>query len=102
MIKIKSGVSLKLMTPQMAIAALVVAQVYDAHQINECVITSGSDGKHSKNSLHYKGLALDFRTRDIKTVIYRKLIAQEIRDALGSDFDVVVESDHIHVEFDVK
>jgi len=102
MIKIKSGVSLKLMTPQMAIAALVVAQVYDALQINECVITSGSDGKHSKNSLHYKGLALDFRTRDIKTVIYRKLIAQEIRDALGSDFDVVVESDHIHVEFDVK
>lgn len=62
-----------------------------------CVITSALDGKHSKGSLHYKGLALDFRTR---TLDDPQALATALATALGDDYDVVLEGDHLHVEYD--
>ena len=61
------------------------------------IVTSGFDGKHSATSLHYKGLAVDLRTRD-----FTDEWARYLRNALGSGWDVVVEPDHIHVELDRK
>ena len=63
--------------------------------MGEMVVTSGKDGKHGENSLHYKGRAVDLRTRD-----FTDIWATKLRMALGKGWDVVVESDHIHVELD--
>ena len=66
-----------------------------------CVVTSGTDGQHGKYSKHYVGQALDFRTRDIKLEL-RPTLVKMVKEALGQDFDVVLESDHLHVEYDPK
>lgn len=66
------------------------------------VITSLNDGRHGTNSRHYLGLALDVRTRNLTggeaTVLFEK--AKQILDPQG--YDTVLETDHIHCEFDPK
>ena len=95
---IKHGVDLRGLSPQMAIAYTIACRCYEQY---DCVITSASDGKHGPNSLHYKGQALDLRTRHLNgqglQAVYHKL-----KESLGEQFDVVLESDHIHVEWDPK
>jgi len=63
------------------------------------VITSARDGKHMPTSLHYKGRALDLRTFFFSP-LQRQEFHWELQNALGSDFDVLLEKDHIHYEFD--
>jgi len=96
MLKFKDGVPLKGLKPQMLNCVDICNDVFHK-QGADCTITSTTDGKHMKKSLHYKGLAIDLRTWHLNDV---ESIAAKLRDALGKDFDVVVESDHIHVELD--
>jgi len=102
-IALKAGVSLRNLQPQALLAAIVADQVFAAHAVwhpggeRLCVITSANDSKHKPNSLHPKGLALDIRTR---TVANAEVLAEIIGHHLGPDFDVIAESDHIHVEWD--
>lgn len=65
----------------------------------ELVVTSGLDGVHSPGSLHYYGLALDFRTRYFDEH-QAAAAADALSDVLGEKFDVVLHSTHIHVELD--
>lgn len=95
---IKNGVDLRGLTPQMAIAYTIACRCYGQY---DCVITSASDGKHGPNSLHYNGQALDLRTRHINGQGLQ-LVVDKLKEALGSQFDVVLESDHIHLEYDPK
>lgn len=67
----------------------------------DVTITSGSDGAHSSNSKHYTNEALDFRTRELTATDIVKL-AQETKKRLGKEYDVVIERDHIHIEYDPK
>jgi hypothetical protein len=59
------------------------------------------DGKHTAGSLHYSGAAIDVRTRDFPPEALPRLIAR-IKACLGDDFDVLLETDHIHLEFQPK
>jgi len=61
-------------------------------------ITSGNDGKHMKNSLHYKNKAIDIRTKDMKYPIGTTL---RIRKILGKNYTVLLEADHIHIEYEL-
>jgi uncharacterized protein YcbK (DUF882 family) len=97
MISLKLGVSLKKLQSQMAAAIPMVAAVYAKYKY-DTVITSGDDGKHSMNSLHYVGRALDFRIRHVKSDDIGP-IAAELRQALPG-YDVVRETTHIHIEYD--
>lgn len=105
MIRIKEGVDLRELQPQMVLAAVVAAPVFKAHG-HDVTITSAFDGKHMANTLHSrdgKCRALDLRT--VTAGIPAKeaeTIGAGLRLALGKQFDVVVEKDHIHVEFDPK
>ena len=65
------------------------------------VVTSITDGTHMDGSLHYKGQAVDIRTRDIATPVLN-LIVKNIKESLGADYDVVLERDHLHLEYDPK
>ena len=65
-------------------------------------VTSANDGRHSDKSLHYKNQAFDIRIFNIIGDVHReaKEWAERMQAALGPDYDVVYEKDHIHVEYD--
>lgn len=81
----------------MMVAELIHRQLFG----RDITITSISDGKHATNSLHYKGLAFDCRTRNLSAADAR-MFASALETALGSDYDVVLEESHCHVEYDPK
>lgn len=70
-------------------------------------ITSTTDGTHMAGSKHYNGEAIDVGIRSSSTfqffskAIQIALVAA-IKAVLGADYDVVLESDHIHIEYDPK
>jgi hypothetical protein len=102
MLRLKSTVGLGKLQPQMVLAAIIVHSVYVKNNA-VCTVTSGNDGSHMQDSLHYTGYALDFRTKDY--VANKTLLVQEIKEALGNQFDVLLENvgtdnEHCHVEYD--
>lgn len=104
--KLKPGVKLAGLTPQMAMGAVVVSAVYQRFGV-ECVVTSANDSKHSERSHHYKGNALDFRTHQDALNGREHELRDEVHTALGGEFDVVIEAvgtpnEHLHVEYDPK
>jgi len=86
--------------PELVFALNVTDQIYTSYG-QELVITSLNDGKHSRTSLHYIGAAADLRTSYFTTSEIDN-IADLIRNKLGVDYDVIVESNHIHLEFQPK
>ncbi len=99
-VSLKPGVSVAGVRPEIAIAITVAASVFSSHGLG-CIVTSVVDGEHSSGSLHYSGGACDLRIRHAPQRLV-STIAREIRIALGSDYDVVIEADHIHIEFQPK
>ena len=97
-IQTKQGVILRGLEPRMYPVIQTAQEVWQNHGAR-LTITSGLDGKHGKDSLHYAGRALDFRTRDLDRLA-RAEAARELQTALGDDFRVLLERDHIHVEHD--
>lgn len=100
-LSLKQGVSLRGVQPQVVFAIHVAHAVY-AEYGYACIVTSCTDGKHSRGSLHYVGYAVDFRTRHIMEDDTKQLIADLIRQRLGDEYDVVHEPTHIHVEYQPK
>lgn len=100
MTSIKDGARIAGLRPEMAVALIVATEVYREHGFS-VVVTEGTGGRHSAGSLHYVGLALDLRTRDIPGVTVSAIWAQ-LRSSLGMEYDVVLESDHLHLEFQPK
>lgn len=104
-IRLKPGVRLLGIRPEIALAINVVASVYQARG-HDVVVTSVIDGVHSRGSEHYAGAAFDCRLNDLPE-IDRGAIATDARIALGTDFDVLHEGagtpgEHLHVEYDPK
>jgi hypothetical protein len=98
-LSLKQGVKCFGIRPEMVLCAMIVASVYSEFNNASCVITSITDGTHGTHSHHYKGFAMDFRTRHVPVGVRQK-IADRIQAALGAEFQVRLESNHIHVEFD--
>jgi hypothetical protein len=94
LIKVKSGV-----TPKMLVIAAAAANTAEKGGF-EVVITSGTDGTHKRGSKHYSGDALDFRTSNL-TLEQRKALIAGLMARLGDDYDIILERDHLHVEYDV-
>lgn len=87
--------------PELNLALMVAESVFARRGI-ECVITSLTDGKHSRTSLHYSGCAADLRIRHMPREVAEE-IAQEIDVALPNDqYDVIMESTHLHIEYQPK
>jgi len=99
-IRLKEGVKAAGLRPEAMLAIIVALSVYQEFGY-ELVITSLVDGKHSRGSLHYSGAGIDTRTRHMVDA-HKKQVADEIQVRLGPDFDVVLEKDHIHIEFQPK
>lgn len=98
MLRIKPGVALLGMRPEILLAVIAAEPIW--YQMGtDLTITSCTEGVHSKGSRHYSGLAIDLRTRGLSNE-QAKRAAKLLADALGDNFDVVLEETHIHVEFD--
>lgn len=96
----KADVDLTDVSWRMFFASLLLEPLFLTYGA-ELVITSGRDGTHKQDSKHYEGLALDYRTRDLhgmETELAGRALA--LLSPLG--YDVVLEKDHLHVEYDPK
>ncbi len=65
-------------------------------------ITSANDSKHMSGSFHYSNRAFDIRIWNV--VGPNRQMAQQwvakMQLALGDQYDIILETDHIHAEFD--
>lgn len=92
--------------PEASHIIIVAHRVWLRHvKEKKLTVTSIVDGVHSTNSLHYSGLAVDLRTNDLPGGPLgdkAKLATARLQDELGNEYQVILEKDHIHVEFDPK
>jgi len=86
--------------PELVLALWVCDMVYSEFG-KELVITSINDSKHKFSSLHYAGAAADLRTRYFDSETVKKVVSK-IKSKLNIDYDVILENDHIHIEFQPK
>lgn len=82
---------------EILLAIIIIKDIYNIFDLYP-TITSITDGKHGITSLHYKGKALDIRLPEKNIAA----VFNKIAEILGPDYDVVLESTHIHIEFDPK
>jgi hypothetical protein len=97
MISIKPGVIIFGLQPEMLLGISIIASIF-AEQKEDLVITSVMDGKHMAGSRHYAGQAVDIRLVSVSEAF----LPAKLKAALGPDFDVVPESDHLHIEYDKR
>ena len=97
---LKAGVRVFGIRPEIVLAMQIVDAVYREYH-RELIVTSCTDGKHSATSLHYSGGAFDGRTSMFSKEDQGQLKGR-VALALGAEYDVVLESDHLHVEFQPK
>lgn len=98
--KFKEGINTSGVRPELVLALIVADGVY--RDVGKgLVVTSVSDGVHSRASLHYSGQAADLRIRNLTNPEH---VVERLKEALGfnPDYDVVLESDHIHLEWQPK
>lgn len=103
-IELKNGVKVKGVKPELLFALMAIDSVFRERGV-EMVVTSITDGKHMQGSLHYVGMAADIRLPPLSLTQY---ILRQMRMSLGGnpddnrvgEYDVVLENDHIHVEYD--
>jgi len=94
---VKPGATLST-KPEIDYARRIVASVWQSFGYT-VTVTSGYDGTHQAQSKHYEGLAEDYRTRDVTPSDLARMVPL-VTQRLGSLYDVVLESDHLHVEYD--
>ena len=105
-IQTKEGVALDDLQPEALSAAEIAKPILEAAGVDFVVTSTGladrAGAKSVKDSKHNTGQAFDIRTRDMPDAKEKQEVVDQLIEALGDDYDVVLESDHIHVEFDPK
>ena len=96
----KPGIKVYGLKPEALFGILICSSVFSDHgqKFTLTSVTDTAPGRVPK-TLHVEGLAFDIRTRDLRGVL-AGVMASRLREALGFEFTVVEEPDHIHVELD--
>lgn len=100
MAKVKSGVRFLGPLKPTTQAIINAANLSFGQYGLDAIITSAADGKHMARSKHYTGDALDFRRWNADAKGVTVSVLRSLKDLLGSDYDIVLESTHFHVEYD--
>jgi hypothetical protein len=106
MLSIKPGAKLEGLQPEILVGILVIKGVLDKYGV-DVVITEGTAGEHMQGSLHYRGLAVDIRSKHILDSEIKHQILVETRVLLNDEFDFILEcegqpNEHFHMEADFK
>jgi len=102
--KIKKGADISHLNIEMREALPIMASIYAKYGYL-MTITSGNDGNHMRGSKHYINDAVDLRIWGIEDAGFLKIIGNEMQEMLDlhkSGYQVVIEGDHYHVEWDPK
>ena len=94
---IKAGVDISRLKREIRRALPKIEKVYKSYGY-ELIITSTYEGNHGAGSLHYADQAVD-TDRPAK---FADNIKKDIKEWLEPDYDVVLEGDHLHTEYDPK
>jgi hypothetical protein len=97
MIAIKPGVRIRGMQPEILLAVLVAHELF-REQAQTITVTSCTDGDHKSGSHHHTGCAVDLRL----PTAGKERIVEQLQGRLGTEYDVILEGDHIHLEYDPK
>jgi len=102
--RILKGVVLHNLKRPMRKALMVCDEVFEKVGL-EFVVTSGQEGQHWAGSLHFYGYAFDGRRYPYGEImlpvgVSMEEILQLIRAKLGPEYDVILEPNHFHVEWD--
>lgn len=96
---IKPGVRVLGVRPEIVLALAIVKDAYVTRdQGAQFVVTSIMEGTHKRASLHYMGCAADLR---LPTQFAAEIVA-DAKARLGDDYDVILEGNHVHLEFQPK
>lgn len=88
--------------PKVVIIAAAVINAANLLQLPiDMIVTSGNDGEHMKDSLHYQDKALDFSVKRLN-IVQKQALVKEVKKRLGHDYDVLIHGpvEHLHVEYD--
>lgn len=96
---LKDGVDVQGLHAPLWRAAHLAAAVWEAQDLGELVITSAIRPQTAERSLHPHGLAIDLRRWGL---IAPREAVQTLKALLGEAYDVVLEADHVHVEYDTQ
>lgn len=94
---LKAGVNPSGVTDQL-VSGLGIAQNVYASFGQPFTITSLTEGVHVIDSKHYSGQAADLRTNGIDPSLVPQ-IAQQLQAQLGPSYYVLLEGDHIHMQY---
>lgn len=94
---IKAGVDISRLEPPIRKKLNEIARRVCLIGCTEIIVTSTYEGSHCEGSLHYANLAIDIRRGK-----YGQKVVRDLKDKLGRNYDVILESDHIHIEYDPK
>lgn len=105
MLTTKPGVRFAVITPalvHMLVALERLSRGMFALPEEGLVITAGSDGRHAPTSKHYKGEAIDVRSKTMSAT-RRNALMSNLRVELGPQFTVLLEdegrpNEHIHIQ----
>jgi len=92
---LKAGVDISRLNREIRRALPKIENVYKPYGY-ELIITSTYEGNHGAGSLHYGDDAIDTR----KETKFERNVVKDLKVGLGTAFDVVLEMDHIHIEYD--
>ncbi len=94
---IKSGVSIERLKRPVRRTLNPLVAIYAKRHL-DLIVTSTYEGTHSAASLHYCDEAIDIDDPPSE----KEEMVEDIKKELGPGFDVILEKDHIHIEYDPK
>ena len=95
---VKDGAKTEGLKPPIVDAICQLVLLFDQYGV-AFVLTEGTGGQHKAGSLHYRGYAIDVRTRDFPEWQLPHVL-DDIDKTLGREYDVIQEVDHFHIEYD--
>lgn len=101
MLQYKKSANKGVLQPVMMLGLSRIETVFNSYGY-AAVITSTDDSFHKVGSLHYVGLAVDLRIKHIQLEVIESLFDDVVKvlDSLSEHFQAILETDHIHVEYD--
>lgn len=97
-LKLKHNCRTTGISPEALVALWVAWAVYEELGASALVWTSGTDGRHSQDSKHHCGRAIDLRIWTLPTEAARQEAARLLQHRLGSAYYVQLEKTHIHAQ----